>query len=142
MDASEAIRGELTVLFDAWRRDMRDVATHIDPALEFNGLMILAWLAEEGPARLTDIAQHYKVGKGTMSRQLKALEGLGLLERGAAPDDARAVLFGPTDRARKELTSVWNAEWEWRRAQFATWDPDDVAALARLLGRFNAMRSA
>ncbi|MFD0662783.1 MarR family winged helix-turn-helix transcriptional regulator [Thermocatellispora tengchongensis] len=141
MDAVEAIRGELSTLFDLWRRDMRVVAAHIDPCLELNGLMILAWLTDTGPARLTDIACHYGVGKGTMSRQLKALEELGLVERRTAPDDARAVLFGPTERARKTLTEVWNAEWEWRRAHFASWDPEEVNALGRLLRRFNAMSS-
>ncbi|NLU69433.1 MarR family winged helix-turn-helix transcriptional regulator [Streptomyces sp. HNM0574] len=142
MDPAEVIQRELTTLFDSWRCDTRAVAAHIDPCLEPNGLLILAWLSDSGPARLTDIAQHYGVGKGTMSRQLKALEGLGLVERRESPDDARAVLFGPTDRARKELTHVWSDEWEWRRAQFATWDPDDVATLAALLERFNAMSAS
>lgn len=142
MDPVEAIRCELATLFDLWRRDLRVVAAHIDPDLEPHGLMILGWLTDTGRARLTDIAYHYGVGKGTMSRQLKALEGLGLVERRAAHDDARAVLFGPTERARKALTEVWNAEWKCRRAQFASWDPDEVNALGTLLERFNAMSAS
>lgn len=142
MDAVEAIQAELIALHDTTRRDMRTVAARIDPALETNGLAILGWLTEDGPARLTDIAHHYGVGKGTMSRQLKALEALRLVERRTLPEDARAVLFGPTDRARKVLADVWTAEWEWRRARFATWDPDDVADLARLLRQFNEDRAS
>lgn len=88
--------------------------------------------------RATALAGFFGVGKATMSRQLHALEKLGLVAREPDPADGRAVLVRITDEGRERFTRVRTG----RRAQYArrlaSWDRAEVAELARLLHRLNA----
>ena len=55
------------------------------------------------PQRATDLAGYFGVGKATMSRQLHALEELGLVAREPDPADGRASLVRLTDEGREPL---------------------------------------
>jgi DNA-binding MarR family transcriptional regulator len=133
-----ALERELTVLLRRARASSAEMARAVHPDLEPAAYGLLVCLEETGRRRATDLAGYIGVGKATMSRQLRSLEGLGFVAREPDPDDGRASLLHLTDRGSERLRSVRDA----RRARYverlADWDRTEVADLARLLHQLNS----
>lgn len=114
---------------------MREVQPELDPAAY--GLLI--GLYDCAPARPSELAGYFGVGKATISRQVKVLEDLGLIERRPDPVDGRAHLLALTAEGQRGLDTVRVA----RRARFhallGTWPEEDVRVLATMLARFNGL---
>ncbi|MGW8551804.1 MarR family winged helix-turn-helix transcriptional regulator [Streptomyces tubercidicus] len=133
-----ALERELAVFLRRARASSGELAREVHPDLEPAAYGLLVRLADAGAQRATDLAGYFGVGKATMSRQLHALEQLGLITRAPDPADGRAVLVRLTDEGRARFTHVRTA----RRARYArrlaSWDRGEVSELARLLHRLNA----
>ncbi len=67
-----------------------------------------------------------------MSRQLRALEDLGLVAREPDPADGRARLVHLTEEGRSRVGRVREARRARYVSRFAQWDRREVAELARL----------
>ena len=134
----EALERELTVLLRRARASSGEMAREVHPDLEPAAYGILARLAETGPERATVLAGYFGVGKATMSRQLRALEVLGLIRREPDPADGRAYLVQLTAGGAERFSRVRTA----RRARYVSrlsgWDRDELRELARLLGQLNS----
>ncbi|WP_431042251.1 MarR family winged helix-turn-helix transcriptional regulator [Streptomyces sp. P1-3] len=132
-----ALERELAVFLRRARATSGDMAREVHPDLEPAAYGLLVRLADAGRQRATDLAGYFGVGKATMSRQLRALETLGLVTRAQDPADGRAFLVQLTDEGRERFRRVRSA----RRAQYAcrlaAWERSEVAELARLLHRLN-----
>ncbi|WP_299528961.1 MarR family winged helix-turn-helix transcriptional regulator [uncultured Streptomyces sp.] len=132
-----ALERELGVLLRRARANSGEMARQVHPDLEAAAYGLLARLEAAGSQRATDLAAYVGVGKATMSRQLRALEDLGLVSRERDPDDGRAWLLRLTDEGLDRFRAVRDA----RRARYASrlagWDPHEVAELARLLHHLN-----
>ncbi|WP_237321197.1 MarR family transcriptional regulator [Streptomyces sp. JJ36] len=130
---------ELAVLLRRARASSGELAREVHPDLEPGAYGLLVRLEDAGPQRATALAAYFGVGKATMSRQLRALEELGLIARTPDPEDGRAWLIELTPGGRTRFSRVRAA----RRAEYArrlaAWDPDEIAELARLLHRFNGL---
>jgi DNA-binding MarR family transcriptional regulator len=72
-----------------------------------------------------------------MSRQLRALDDLGLIRREPDPADGRAFLVELTDEGRARFTRVRNARRQRYVRRLAGWDPAELDDLARLLHQLN-----
>ncbi|WP_327353459.1 MarR family winged helix-turn-helix transcriptional regulator [Streptomyces sp. NBC_01304] len=133
-----ALERELTVFLRRARASSGEMAREVHPELEPAAYGLLVRLEEAGPQRATELAAYIGVGKATMSRQLRALEELGLVARTPDPLDGRASLLHLTEEGRARYRVVRDA----RRGQYvqrlAGWDRSEVAELARLLGQLNA----
>ncbi|MFD3451681.1 MarR family winged helix-turn-helix transcriptional regulator [Streptomyces sp. NPDC058691] len=133
----EALERELTVLFRRARASQGEMAREVHPELEPAAYGLLARLAETGPQRATVLAGYFGVGKATMSRQLRALEELGLILREPDPADGRAFLVELTEEGDARFARVRLA----RRARYVSrlrgWDRGELSELARLLGQLN-----
>ena len=114
---------------------MREVHRELDPAAY--GLLI--GLYDCAPARPSELAGYFGVGKATISRQVKVLEGLGLVERRPDPDDGRAHLLALTGEGQRRLDSGRLARRERLDALLSTWPEEDVRVLATMLARFNEL---
>ncbi|SEF87340.1 transcriptional regulator, MarR family [Actinacidiphila yanglinensis] len=136
-----ALERELTVLFRRARASSADLARAVHPGLEAAAYGLLVRLAEAEPERATDLAAYFGVGKATMSRQLRAMEELGLVAREPDPADGRAYLMRMTEEGRERFSRVRRLRRERYLGQLAAWDPADVAELARLLHRLNDTQS-
>jgi DNA-binding MarR family transcriptional regulator len=132
-----ALERELTVLLRRARSQQGEMAREVHPDLEPAAYGLLVRLEECGRQRATDLAAFIGVGKATMSRQLRALEDLGLVAREPDPADGRAWLVHLTEEGARRVASVRVA----RRARYvrklAHWDAREVAELARLLRELN-----
>ncbi|MFC4909906.1 MarR family winged helix-turn-helix transcriptional regulator [Actinomadura gamaensis] len=76
-DALETIRWELTAL----ARRARAIAGRSHPELSLVAYSLLSHLNDTGGCRAIDLAEYFLLDKSTVSRQVAALERLGLVER-------------------------------------------------------------
>ncbi|WP_228447353.1 MarR family winged helix-turn-helix transcriptional regulator [Streptomyces paludis] len=136
-----ALERELSVFLRRARATSGEMAREVHPDLEPAAYGLLVRLEECGPQRATELAGYFGVGKATMSRQLRALEQLGLLTREPDPADGRAWLVRITDEGRARFRRVRDARRELYVQRLADWDRAEVAELARLLGHFNLRAS-
>ena len=129
---------ELSVFLRRARAASGGLARAVHPDLEPAAYGLMMRLNNAGPQRATDLAAFFGVGKATMSRQLRAMEGLGLVSRAPDPGDGRASLVELTDEGRARFTVVRKARRERYVAQLSAWDRGEIGELARLLHRFNS----
>ncbi|MFF2652896.1 MarR family winged helix-turn-helix transcriptional regulator [Streptomyces sp. NPDC058045] len=134
-----ALERELAFFLRRARANSGEMAREVHPDLEPAAYGLLVCLDETGRQRATDLAEFIGVGKATMSRQLHALEALGLVARERDPADGRAWLIGLTGEGESRLRTVRAA----RRARYVRklsgWPRTEVAELARLLHQLNSL---
>ncbi|RDG38823.1 MarR family winged helix-turn-helix transcriptional regulator, partial [Streptomyces corynorhini] len=119
------------------RANSGEMAREVHPELEPAAYGLLVRLEESGSQRATELAGYFGVGKATMSRQLRALEELGLVVREPDPADGRASLVHITDEGRDRFRRVRDARRERYVQKLADWDRAEIAELARLLRQLN-----
>ena len=136
-EAAEEIERELVMMF----RNARNLSTHVaalvHPDLDPASYTMLLMVANEGPLRGMDLAGRTGLDKSTVSRQIATLVDLGLLERAPDPDDGRARRIQLSDLGQERLERVRAERRKHLHGQFASWSTQDLAALARLLGKLN-----
>ncbi len=132
---------ELSRLLRRARSSQQRTAAQVHPDLDASGYAVLVTvrdLADAGDgARGGDISEALGLHKSTMSRNLTALEELGLVERIADPDDARARQVRLTESGSQALEQSFSGRRERLHGQLADWDDRDIADLARLLRMLN-----
>jgi DNA-binding MarR family transcriptional regulator len=134
-----AVEQELGLLYRRARALSVDMAREVHPELEPGPYSLLGRLDEVAPARSSDLAGYFGVGKATISRQLKALEELGLIGREPDPVDGRAHLLVLTAHGKQRLDRARTARQQRFRALLGMWPQEEVEQLARMLGRFNTL---
>ncbi|MGW2251623.1 MarR family winged helix-turn-helix transcriptional regulator [Kitasatospora sp. NPDC001660] len=130
----DTIQRELT----AFARRARHKASQLHPDLSLVTYSILDLITERGGCRAADVAAYFMLDKSTVSRQVTALEKLGLLRREADPDDQRGQILRATDAG---LTLLRDANEQRRLAfteRFTDWSDEDVARFAGYLARYGA----
>ena len=132
-----ALERELTVLLRRARASQGEMAREVHPDLEPSAYGLLVRLDECGRQRATELAAYIGVGKATMSRQLRALEQLGLLAREPDPADGRAWLVALTEEGQQRVSRVREARRARYAGRLADWNPAEVTELARLLNQLN-----
>ncbi|MEW1610848.1 MULTISPECIES: MarR family transcriptional regulator [unclassified Streptomyces] len=133
-----ALERELAVFLRRARASSGEMAREVHPELEPAAYGLLVRLESAGRQRATELAAYFGVGKATMSRQLRALETLGLVAREPDPADGRAWLVRLTDEGLVRFRSVRDARRGRYVRKLAGWDRAEVAELARLLHQLNA----
>lgn len=132
---------ELTRLLRRARSSQRRTATEVHPDLDAAGYVVLVTVrdlsASGGGARGSDVSEALGLHKSTTSRNLTALESLGLVERVPDDDDARARQVRLTAQGREALERSMRGRRERLRGQLSTWDVNDIRELARLLRLLN-----
>ncbi|GAA2377771.1 MarR family winged helix-turn-helix transcriptional regulator [Dactylosporangium salmoneum] len=105
--------------------------------LERPAYVLLSRVAVDGPFRLSALATDVSLDLSTVSRQVAALEGAGLVRRFQDPSDKRASLVEVTDVGREvfaENRDRWLAIW---RELLAEWEPEQRREFAALFTRLN-----
>lgn len=137
---------ELTRLLRRARSGQQRTAADVHSDLDSAGYAVLVAVRElsaaGGGARGGEVSEVLGLHKSTTSRNLTTLEDLGLVERVADPDDARARQVRLTTKGAAALDRAFESRRERLRAQLRSWDAEDIAELARLLGRLNDTPSA
>ncbi|WP_443055678.1 MarR family winged helix-turn-helix transcriptional regulator [Streptomyces sp. NBC_00690] len=132
-----ALEKELAVLLRRARASSGEMARAVHPGLEPAAYGLLVQLEATGVQRGTDLAVYFGVGKATMSRQLRALEEVGLVSREPDPADGRASLVRLTEEGLERFRRVRDARRATYVRRLAAWDGTEIAELARLLHQLN-----
>ena len=132
-----AVEHQLGVLFRRSRALSADMARAVPPELAAGAYGVLVRVGEAAPARPSDLAAYFGVGKATISRQLKVLEKLGLVGREPDPLDGRAHLLALTAEGRARLDRARTARQRRFYALLGTWPQEDVRLLGTMLARLN-----
>src|ERR1700704_3858831 len=90
---------------------------------------------EEGPARLSDLAQKVGVDISTLSRQVHHLEASGLVARTVVEEDRRVALLAVTDKGRDLVRRIRAAKRAAITEMLEHWTTEERAELGRVLGR-------
>jgi DNA-binding MarR family transcriptional regulator len=133
----DAVEQEFATMFVNARHSIRSRAAAIHPELAPLGFKVLTILSRSGPRQQGCLAEETEVDKAMMSRAIKQLDHLGLVERSIDPSDGRALLVSMTDEARARFdANLANA----RRVlhdRLAEWAPGEVRRFADLLAKLN-----
>ncbi len=95
------LRFVLTRLARALRRESHS-------KLSASQVSALAALEELGPMRISALATNESMDPSVATRIVASLEGLGLVERTADPEDRRASLVDLSVVGRRELGDLWS----------------------------------
>jgi DNA-binding MarR family transcriptional regulator len=135
--ANEQIEQQMTVLL---RRVQRiHLFTRVgDVALERSAYGIMCKLADEGPQRLGALASSFGLDPSTITRQVQALEEIGLASRKTDPSDRRASILDLTEHGREVLTETRGHRRARLQQALSDWPETDLADFGRLLKEFNA----
>ncbi|MFF7360199.1 MarR family transcriptional regulator [Streptomyces sp. NPDC008125] len=132
-ESFDIIQRELT----AFSRRARATAARLHPELPLVSQSLLSHIHEQQGCRATDLAAHYMLDKSTVSRQVTALERLGLIERHPDPEDQRIHVLHPTPAGLRALVSTQASRRAAYQERLAEWTTEDLAAFARYLLRYN-----
>src|SRR3954470_1126107 len=123
--ANQQIEQQMTVLL---RRVQRiHLSTSDDVNLERSAYGIMSKLADEGPQRLGALANAFGLDPSTITRQVQALEEIGLASRTTDPSDRRASILDLTETAREVLDEPRGPGRPRLQQALAAWPEADLA---------------
>jgi DNA-binding MarR family transcriptional regulator len=135
--ANKQIEQQITVLLRRVQRIHLSTTTG-DVNLERSAYGIMCKLADEGPQRLGALAASFGLDPSTITRQVQALEEIGLAARTTDPSDRRASILDLTPTGREVLDDTRARRRDRLQEALSDWREEDLAAFGRLLGDFNA----
>lgn len=111
---------------------------HQGETLDTGSFWLLKTLATSGPQRVTDLASFAGLDVSTVSRHVAQLHGTGLIERTPDPVDGRAQRVKLSAAGIERFNAVLSTRRSLLEKCLASWDPDDLEELDRLLTRLAA----
>ena len=127
----------ISQMYQRSRARVRHLADRFEGDLQPLGFGILRYIIINGPLRAGEIVTGLGIDKAAVSRQLAQLKQLELIASTPDPADKRATLIEASATAKSALEAFRvDVGIEYRTA-LASWPTDEIADLARLLGRFN-----
>lgn len=99
------------------------------------GYAVLRCLDEDGPLPLSEVARSTSMDTAAASRQVKALEADGFVQRAANPDDGRVSVLELTRAGRTVYRRIVTVREAYMGEVLARWSAADRAALTTLVDR-------
>ncbi len=135
--AIASVEEQFTILFNRVSAGMRDRAARVHPDLQPVGFKLLSTLVRTGPVHAGALAGMLATDKSVVSRQVRILEDLGLIERKVDPSDRRASFLVATPPAIEKVNEARAADQAHLYRSLRQWGAHDVGRLADLLARLN-----
>lgn len=139
--AIASVEEQFGIMFAGVKARMRDRARQVHPGLQPVGYTILTTLTRSGPTHAGALAEMLDTDKSSISRQARALEELGLLEREADPTDGRATFLKASADAVRRVTQVRAEHQALLYEGLRGWEVSDLEQLSELLARINTLNS-
>lgn len=113
----------------------RTIAVRSGTAIGVTAVAVLGKVIEDGPLRMSDLADAVRMLPAALTRQVQALEVEGLVERFADPNDGRASVVAATAAGRSVRRRVESARDEIMVEQLSEWTDEDLSTLVVALDR-------
>lgn len=128
------VEQELGRLFARIRVSWREAAVTVHPDLQPLGYQVLTSIASGKATSASAIIERLQTDKSAVSRHVRQLEQLGLVESVPDPDDRRARVLVATDLAQERI-AVARARYEGRIGDgLRSWSAADLDRFVELLG--------
>lgn len=132
--AVSRVEQELGRLFARIRVSWREAAATVHPDLQPLGYQVLTSIASGKATSAGAIIERLQTDKSAVSRHVRQLEELGLVESIPDPDDRRARRLVATDLAQERITMA-RAQYEGRIGErLSGWSAADLDHFVDLLG--------
>ena len=100
------LQTHLNLIFARTRTLWKESAARIDPELQVGGYKLLTFIDRAGSASAHELADRFEMDKSVISRQVRMLEELGLLESRPDQRDGRLRVLTPTPQACTALAEL------------------------------------
>lgn len=100
-------------------------------------LLAVVDAAQGDGVRASDLADSLHVHKSTVSRAVRQLETMGLVDRTPDPEDGRAHVLRPTPEASARVDAYRERSHAHLAHIIEHWEPTELRTFAQLLARLN-----
>lgn len=132
-EAVRALEAEFGELITHFRRVITENANRVSPGLLPGAYKIFTTIARCDRVTVSTLAERMLMDKGQVSRMVRELEELGLVERSADPSDGRSFLLQVTPRGAERLAAARLPQEGLLLQTLADWSLTDIGNLTRLL---------
>ena len=132
-NAVRALEAEFGELVTRFRRMVTDNANRVSPGMLPGAYKVFTTIARRGAVTQTALAEQLQLDKGQLSRTVRDLETLGLVERHPDPNDGRSSLLSASAEGLKRLEAARGPHENVLYDSLAAWEVDDIRNLTRLL---------
>jgi DNA-binding MarR family transcriptional regulator len=126
--------GSLRRITGSQRLD-RLIAVRSGVAIGVAAVAVLGKVIDDGPMRMSDLADAVRTHPAALTRQVQALETEGYVERSADPHDGRASVVAVTAAGRVAHRRIEAANDELMAEQLDGWSTEELSELVEQLDR-------
>lgn len=137
-EAVRALEGEFSELIARFRAVIAENAHRVSPGMLPGAYKVFTTIVRRERITLSTLAELLVADKGQVSRTVRELEGLGLIERTPDPEDGRSSLLSPTAEGLERLAAARAPHDGATMRALDDWSLDDIRTLARMLHALNA----
>ena len=140
-DAVRALEAEFGELINRFRRIISENANRVSPGMLPGAYKVFTTIVRRESITLSALAESLMADKGQISRTVRELEQLGLIQRTPDPADGRSSLLSPTADGLERLALARAPQERTLVDALEDWPIDDIRNLSRLLHALTAGES-
>ncbi|MGN8553583.1 UNVERIFIED_CONTAM: MarR family transcriptional regulator [Microbacterium sp. SLM126] len=140
-EAVRALEAEFGELINRFRRVISENANRVSPGMLPGAYKVFTTIVRRESITLSALAESLMADKGQISRTVRELEQLGLIERTPDPDDGRSSLLSATPAGLERLAQARAPQERTLVDALEDWPIDDIRNLSRLLHALTAGES-
>lgn len=132
-EAVRALEAEFGELISRFRRIISENATRVSPGMLPGAYKVFTTIVRRESITQSALAESLMTDKGQLSRTVRELEQLGLVQRTPDPSDGRSSLLSPTPYGLERLADARLPQEHTLVTVLEAWDVEDIHNLTRLL---------
>ncbi|MDL5351384.1 MarR family transcriptional regulator [Microbacterium sp. zg-YB36] len=136
--AVRALEAEFGELINRFRRIVTDNAHRVNPGMLPGAYKVFTTIVRRESVTQSALAEQLLLDKGQLSRTVRELEELGLIQRTPDPTDGRASLLSPTALGLERLEAARAPQQDTMMDALDAWSVADIDNLTRLLHALTA----
>ena len=137
-DAVRALEAEFGELLNRVRRLISETAARVSPGMLPGAYKVFTTIVRRESIAQSALVEALMADKGQISRTVRELENLGLIQRAADPADGRSSLLSPTPLGLERLAAAREPQEGTLMVALEQWELTDIHNLTRLLHALTA----
>jgi len=131
-DALAEFQGHMNLIFARARSLWKESAARIHPELQPSGYKLLTFIARAGSANAHQLADRFEMDKSVVSRQVRMLEDLDLLESRPDDNDGRQRVLTATPAACEILADLRGDHADRLRGILSELTPEELQSASKV----------